>query len=105
MAIASSATVQRPLLRIIPPTRPVPSSMSVRSTSSTSAPNLEAAMAAAVPAQPPPMTTTLVVMPQTSLNYSCIFGNNLHQLHNALDSPARSFFDESAIVVGGAQAC
>src|SRR5690554_5519039 len=103
MAIASSVAVQRPLFRIIPPTRPVPRSMSVRSHNSTSAPNLAAAMAAAVPAQPPPTTTTLVVMPLTSLDYPGVTGDDLHQAHHGGNSHAGPVFDEGAVVIGGAE--
>jgi hypothetical protein len=51
-----------PLLRIMPPTRPVPSSISALSRTITSAPAFFAATAALTPAQPPPMTTIFVML-------------------------------------------
>ncbi len=63
IARASSMAVSRPLLRMIPPTRPVPKSISVFSRITTFAPAYAAALAAAHPAQPPPTTTTDINSP------------------------------------------
>jgi hypothetical protein len=60
MATISSVAVKRPLFRMIPPTSPVPNSMSVRSTKTTSALCFLAEMAAAQPAHPAPTTITFM---------------------------------------------
>lgn len=59
MAIFSSAAVNLPLFLMIPPTFPSPSSKSVFSSNTTSAPAFLADRAAAHPDHPPPITTTL----------------------------------------------
>ena len=60
-AIFSSAAVNLPLFRIIPPTLPSPRSRSVFSRSVTSCPCFTARTAAAHPDQPAPITTILLI--------------------------------------------
>ena len=59
--IASSQAVYLPLFLIIPPTFPRPINKSVFSRITTSAPAFDALIAAAHPAQPPPITTTFAI--------------------------------------------
>ena len=70
MAIISSVAVYLPLFLMMPPTRPVPSSISVLSSRVTSAPSFFASIAAAHPDQPPPAITIFFMTVISFLSFS-----------------------------------